>query len=85
MWGLEQRAEQRCYPAEDWHERCRMAMQRELSRRAEREETLLANRQDRQMEIADAVRRDREERREAERLEARLQRRYPSWRPFLCS
>ena len=60
-------------------------MQRELTRRAEREETLLANRQDRQMEIADAVRRDREERREAERLEARLQRRYPSWRPFLCS
>ena len=45
----------------------------------------MANRQDRQMEIADAVRRDREERREAERLEARLQRRYPSWRPFLCS
>ena len=59
-------------------------MQRELSRRAEREETLLANRQDRQMEIADAVRRDREERL-AERLERREQRRYNSWRPFLCS
>ena len=64
-------------------------MQRELSRRAEREEALLANRQDRQMEIADAVRRDREERREAERLAERLerreQRRYNSWRPFLRS
>ena len=80
MWGLEQRAEQRCYPAEDWHERCRMAMQRELSRRAEREAELLAVRQDHQMELAEAVRRDREE-----RLERREQRRYNSWRPFLCS
>ena len=60
MWGLEQRAEQRCYPAEDWRERCKVAMERELCRRAERQEELLLRHQDRQMDLQRELHRERE-------------------------